>query len=100
MNTYLHDVLNTYKLKIKWLNKTTLGLIDFDKRTIYINLELFIVDTFLHESLHHVYYNDSESKIIKKTNDKISRMSIRDIHLLSNTVLKKSKKKLLTSHKK
>ena len=79
----------SYTLIFGWVDKRTVGVIDFEEEKIIINLELFVVDTYIHEYLHAVYPNLNEKKIQKKTICYIKRLTVKEIRQLCKKILKK-----------
>ena len=80
--------LSGYRLRFRWLNKKTYGLIDFQRETITINLELFVTATAVHELAHLEKPDLSERKIIKLERARVNRMTTKDIRTLARKLLK------------
>ena len=73
-------------VKYQWLNKQTYGSCDLNTGEIYINLDLFIADTFIHEWLHIQYPRASERWVEKKTKQVVESMIVADIKTLVRKV--------------
>lgn len=77
-----------FDLVFGWIDKKTLGKIDFVNERITINLDLEVVDTYVHEWLHNVYPHLSERAIVKKTRKYVNRMTVARIRKLAQKLLR------------
>ena len=79
------------KIVFAFIDKETLGLyatLSDGKHILIINLDLLIVDTFIHELCHHNHPTFSESKVYKLTTRKVNRLSMKEIKEISKLVMK------------
>lgn len=67
----------------KWLDKRTFGLCDTETKEIWLNLDLLIVDTYLHEQIHLEYPSAAENWVIQETARRLKRMKVETIEMLA-----------------
>jgi hypothetical protein len=77
-----------YVVKFGWLDKQCAGLIDLERRTITINLDLYIVSTFLHEFFHFSYPTLGEPAIRRKERKAVEKMTVLGIKNLAKAIRK------------
>jgi len=75
----IKDCLNEYDLFFRWIDKKTYGLIEEAKQVITINLDLHILETFLHEYLHWRFPDKKERWIEKETARRLKKMTRKEI---------------------
>jgi len=68
-----------FDIRVGWINKNTFGDISYYPMKIRINIELLVVDTFIHEVMHEEHPEDTEGEIIKRTRKAIDRMTVKEI---------------------
>jgi hypothetical protein len=84
----IKECLEEYDLFFRWIDKQTYGLIEETKQVITINLELMVLEVFLHEYLHYRYPNWSERRVERETFRRIKKMPIRDINRYCHLIFK------------
>lgn len=72
----IRQCLKENDLFFEFINKQTYGMMDWGKDRISINLDLLIVEVFLHEYIHWKNPDWSEKKVEKETNRRLNRMTI------------------------
>ena len=75
----IKECLNEYDLFFRWIDKKTYGLLEEDKQRITINVELMVLEVFLHEYLHYRYPKWGERRVEKETIRRMNRMTVRDM---------------------
>lgn len=80
-------------LTIKWLDKTTFGMVDLKTGEIWINEDLFLADTLIHERTHFKHPKWSERQVIRQTLKEIDRMTVQEIRNLARWVRRKAVRK-------
>jgi hypothetical protein len=68
-------------VKIGWIDKGTEGLCQYGEicSKITINLALLVVDTYIHELIHHRYPHLSEEEVLNKTGATIRKLTKKEI---------------------
>lgn len=86
----LKDFLNskTFNLHIKWLNKRQYAEIDFEKKTLTINIYFLLTECLVHEYLHHKNPDWREGKIEVATDKFIRKMKVHEIKEIGTFILK------------
>ena len=79
---YLED--GEFEVRFSWINKRTLGLVEPRRDAIILNLELHLVETYIHEYLHIQYPKLEEEVVEEKTRQVISRMNKEEILILAD----------------
>jgi hypothetical protein len=87
MRTEILEFLEEFDVKFEWINKKTLGLYKPEEEEIIINIYLLIMETLLHEYLHHKYPNLGENEIELLTQAKVQTISVNDIKEIVNTAI-------------
>jgi len=89
-----------YKIVFKWIDKKTLGTVDYKNGIIYLNIYLLLTSLFIHEFLHckHPYFGKIPSWGKKgeeitdlKTERLVNRMKIDEIKKMANYLLRNAK---------
>lgn len=78
-----------YNIAFGWIDKDALGICDHRKEKIVINIELLIVDTFVHEQLHACFPALTEKQVKEKTRKKVNRMTVREIRELARLLTRR-----------
>jgi len=73
-----------YVIKLDWITKHIEGQIDFDNKLLKINVDLILVQVFLHEYAHYKYPAIKSEKVIDEKALKIlRRMTKKQIKILA-----------------
>ena len=84
----IKQCLQEYDLFFKWIDKRTYGIVDYGKEKIVINLELLVLETFLHEYLHWRFPEKHERWIERETNRRLERMKLKDVSKYCKLIFK------------
>jgi hypothetical protein len=76
-----------YKVRFRWLGKTQAGEINFQRREISINLELFAAACFIHEFHHARHPKASEKRVLELETETLRRLTAREIRRLARRIL-------------
>jgi len=85
----IRQCLKENELFFEFIDKTTYGMMDWTKEKISINLDLLIVEVFLHEYIHWRNPDWSEKKVSKETDRRLNRMTIREMKKYCRYICKK-----------
>jgi hypothetical protein len=75
------------KLQFKWVNKKTLGVMDYDRNTITLNILLMVVGVYVHEWIHHEHPDWSEERVEKSENRRMRKMTAKEIKSLGKEIV-------------
>jgi hypothetical protein len=81
--------LRTHKLAFRWLDKTTLGQINFESKEISLNLALMVASVYIHETIHADHPDWSEARVTRAEEDRMRRMTVKEIHTLARRLLRR-----------
>jgi len=70
-----------------WIDKQTFACIFFEDFRIILNIPLLVVDSFIHEFMHYKYAYLGERTIIRKTDKKIQRLTVKQIHEIFGNIM-------------
>ena len=79
-------------IKFAWTSKTTVGILDYDRNLLLINLCLMISSTYIHEMLHYWHEGWSEDRVLRAENSAIRKMKVADIKKLATQVMRRAKR--------
>ena len=89
----IKECLKENELFFSWINKQTYGLMEHDKQRITINIELHVLETFLHEYIHWRFPDKGERWVEKETNRRLKRMPIKDVTKYVKIIFKNGRMK-------
>ena len=75
-----------WKIVFAWRGNDTMGYTDPDTKTIYINMPLMVVGTYIHEYLHARYPGMSEEEVLFEAEYVIDCLSLPDFKVLFKKV--------------
>jgi hypothetical protein len=89
----IKQCLNECELFFRWIDRRTYGIIEWDKERITINIELLIVEVFVHEYLHWRFPEKGERWIEKETNRRLERMTLKQMSKYAKIIFKHARMK-------
>lgn len=79
MKKEIMEFIEEFQVIFGWIDKKTLGLYKPEEEEVVINIYLLIMETLLHEYLHHKYPNLDEQTIELMTRAKVQALTVNDI---------------------
>jgi len=89
----IKECLKENDLFFQWIDKKTYGLLEEDKQKITINLELHILETFIHEYVHWRFPDKGERWVEKETERRLKKMTRKEIKKYVRYIFKKARLK-------
>jgi hypothetical protein len=80
------------KIRFGWISKMHVGVMDYDKNQITINLVLMVVGTYIHEMCHYRHEKWSEERVLIYEANQLRRMTVRDIKKLYRQIVCQGRK--------
>lgn len=80
---------NDYCVVFKWIDKGRLGLVDPQTDTVFINIELLLAETLVHEAIHVKHPDWSEEEVEMKTVECIGKMKSECVRKLGEKLIKR-----------
>ena len=77
-----------YKIKFGWMDKQTFGCVDFEKKTIYLNPCLMLIQVAIHEYLHAIHKDPSEKRTDVREMAEMKKMSSKRMRKLAVRLVK------------
>ena len=84
----LKECLEENELFFKWIDRNTYGIIEEEKQRITINLELLVLETFVHEYLHWRFPKWSEKRVERETERRMKRMTLKEVSRYCRVIFK------------
>jgi hypothetical protein len=84
----IKEFIKEVDLFFSFISKQTYGIINFEKDTVVINIDLLLVEVFIHEYIHWLHNDWSEKRVEKATTRKINRMTVMQIKQVCRFICK------------
>ena len=85
----IKECLKENELFFHFIDKQTYGILNEEQQKIIINLELLVVETFLHEYLHWRHPNWKEKKVERETDKRLKRMTVKEMKKYCRFIFRK-----------
>ncbi len=87
MNIYDKLKKEGWTIEVGWIGRNTFGDCSHDRERIRINVQLLVVETFLHEWYHARNEDWSEAKVEKATYKRLQHMTISEFEELYEAII-------------
>ena len=82
--------LSKFNVQYRWIDKNTYGIAFHDgKKTVILNLWLFLCETYIHECYHLENPEMSEKEVITNTSIAVQNLKDKEIIKIARTLLRR-----------